>query len=129
MQRRCTYCGQVLPEIRLGVRLPELKAHIFDLVQRSGSVGIAPDTLMALAYSNGYGLHESRHPKTLKAHIFQINELIEDQGYRIAYSGGVYWLKNLNTKYNADDDIRKSVAEGFAAIRERKANGGKGWGE
>ena len=28
-----------------------------------------------------------------------------------------------------DDDITKSVQEGFAAIRERKAAGGPGWGE
>lgn len=27
------------------------------------------------------------------------------------------------------DDIAKSVRAGFAAIRERKAAGGKGWGE
>jgi len=31
--------------------------------------------------------------------------------------------------YDATDDINKSVAEGFRAIRERKAAGGKGWGE
>jgi hypothetical protein len=32
-------------------------------------------------------------------------------------------------EYDAEDDINKSVAEGFCAIRERKANGGPGWGE
>jgi N6-adenosine-specific RNA methylase IME4 len=31
--------------------------------------------------------------------------------------------------YDAQDDINKSVAEGFAAIRERKTAGGPGWGE
>jgi hypothetical protein len=31
--------------------------------------------------------------------------------------------------YDAQDDISKSVAEGFRAIRERKAAGGPGWGE
>ena len=32
-------------------------------------------------------------------------------------------------RYDADDDINKSVQEGFAAIRARKAAGGPGWGE
>ena len=36
---------------------------------------------------------------------------------------------NSHDDYDADDDITKSVAEGFRAIRERKAAGGKGWGE
>ena len=30
-------------------------------------------------------------------------------------------------QYDSNDDIRKSVAEGFRAIRERKAAGGPGW--
>ena len=32
-------------------------------------------------------------------------------------------------QYDSNDDITKSVQEGFAAIRERKAAGGPGWGE
>lgn len=31
--------------------------------------------------------------------------------------------------YDAEDDLRKSVEEGFRAIRARKAAGGPGWGE
>ena len=31
--------------------------------------------------------------------------------------------------YDPDADIRESVKEGFRAIRERKAQGGPGWGE
>ena len=31
--------------------------------------------------------------------------------------------------YDTDDDITRSVSEGFRAIRDRIANGGPGWGE
>jgi hypothetical protein len=48
--RRCHYCGQRLPEVRLHSR------------------------------------------ETLKAHVYQINELIEDEGYRIANGGSGYRL-------------------------------------
>jgi hypothetical protein len=34
-----------------------------------------------------------------------------------------------SNRYDPEDDIRKSVAEGFGAIRERKAAGGPGWGD
>jgi hypothetical protein len=31
--------------------------------------------------------------------------------------------------YDPNDDLSKSINEGFAAIRERVKSGGKGWGE
>jgi hypothetical protein len=30
--------------------------------------------------------------------------------------------------YNATDDFARSIEEAYRAIRERKANGGPGWG-
>jgi hypothetical protein len=41
------------------------------------------------------------------------------------------WVRDAmrEEKFDAEDDIRKSVGEGFRAIRERKAKGGPGWGE
>ena len=30
-------------------------------------------------------------------------------------------------KYDAEDDFSKSIEECYRVIRERKANGGKGW--
>jgi N6-adenosine-specific RNA methylase IME4 len=41
-------------------------------------------------------------------------------------SGWTSW-GNETDKYDPEDDIRRSVEEGFKAIRERKANGGPGW--
>jgi hypothetical protein len=86
-ERRCHYCGQGLPEVRLGVRLTPLKARIFDLIQRGGDDGITSADLFDIAFSDGEHSRE-----TLKAHIYQINELIEDEGYRIVNGGSGYRL-------------------------------------
>lgn len=102
MTRRCPYCDQALPEIRLGVRLPDLKARIFDLVHRAGRTGITWEDLWALTYSgavvSGKGIRQARCRTTLKTHISQINEDLEDVGYRIIghQRTGVYRLEKLN---------------------------------
>lgn len=79
--RACPYCGQGLPEVRLGVRLTALKARIFDLVQRGGQNGITSDDLFEIAL-------EGKTRETMKAHIYQINELIQDEGYWIKGGSG-----------------------------------------
>jgi DNA-binding winged helix-turn-helix (wHTH) protein len=77
-KRHCNYCGQELPEIRLGVRLTPLKARIFDLIQRGGEDGIDRRDLFDIVYAG-----EDVQRTVLKSHIHQINEEIEDAGYRI----------------------------------------------
>jgi DNA-binding winged helix-turn-helix (wHTH) protein len=74
----CPYCGREMPEVRLGVRMTRLKARIFDLVRRGGRDGIDREDLFDIVFS-GTG----RRRATLKSHLYQINELIEDTGYRI----------------------------------------------
>jgi DNA-binding winged helix-turn-helix (wHTH) protein len=95
----CPYCSQPLPEIRLGVRLTPLKARIFDLVQRGGADGIDREDLFDIVFG-GTG----RCRETLKAHIFQINELIADEGYRIT-GRSVARLEKLDE--NETDDLRE----------------------
>src|SRR5262245_12764897 len=90
---RCHYCGQALPELRLGVRLTALKARLFDLVQRSGIDGISSDDLCSLLYPDGGGSHQ-----TLKAHVWQINEMIADEGYRIDGRGSSYRLVDMRKR-------------------------------
>ena len=101
--RRCPYCNQPLPELRLGVKLTPLKSKIFDLVQRGGGDGI----LMADLYSiicadNEGGRYNWRatqfKPATLKAHIHQINEIIAARGYRIYGRGGIVRLIRTRRK-------------------------------
>ena len=83
----CRHCGRPLPEVRLGVPLSKLKAHIFDVVRRAGVDGIDGDELRAIVFAD-----REVGPATLKAHTFQINDLIADAGHRIAGGGGRYRL-------------------------------------
>lgn len=78
--RCCHYCGQPLPEMRMGVRLTALKARIFDVVVRAGECGISGEDLHAIVYQD-----EKEKParESIKSHVGQINELLEDEGYRI----------------------------------------------
>jgi hypothetical protein len=87
----------VLPEFRLGVRLPPLKARMFDLIMRSGEDGILASELLNLAYAD----QPASGRKSLSSHIHQINEAIEDTGYRIVgRSGrvGIYLLVNTRAR-------------------------------
>jgi N6-adenosine-specific RNA methylase IME4 len=44
--------------------------------------------------------------------------------------GWTTWGNEIaRAQYDAQDDVRKSVEEGFRVIRERKAAGGPGWGQ
>ena len=74
----CEHCGQPRPETRLGVRLPPLKARIFDIVKRAGRDGIDRDELFRLVFGD-----RKVKRSCLKAHIWQINDLLEDSGYRL----------------------------------------------
>jgi hypothetical protein len=103
---RCDSCGQALPEIRLGVRLTAFKARLFDLVRRSGINGIHSDDLYSLLYPDGGG---SRH--TLKAHVWQINELIADEGCRIEGHGSFYRLVNIRRRAMSTSPISSMGAK------------------
>jgi DNA-binding response OmpR family regulator len=77
----CKACGQPLPDIRAGVRLTPLKARIFDAIKRAGPDGISADDLFALVYS---ARERRASRRTLKAHVWQINDQLADAGqYRI----------------------------------------------
>jgi hypothetical protein len=84
--RCCAHCGQALPETRLGARLTPLKARIFDIITRAGVDGISASDLFDIVFAEG----QSR--ETLKAHIWQINDLIADEGYRIKGRDSYYAL-------------------------------------
>jgi DNA-binding response OmpR family regulator len=73
----CNACGQPLPLLRYGVRLTPLKARIFDAIERAGPGGIDADDLFRLVYSDR---DRKAGRRTLKAHIWQINDLLEDAG-------------------------------------------------
>jgi len=82
-QRCCNYCGQPLPDIRLGVKLTPEKARIFDHIQRCGEWGISGPHLAELTRKN---------LKCVQAHIFQINEYLLETDYHIDHVNGAYLL-------------------------------------
>ena len=79
----CSACGQEIPHTRLGVRLSPLKVRIFDIIRRAGIDGIAADDLVGLAYDG----RDKPSRNGLKSHIWQINDVISDTGFRIAGHG------------------------------------------
>ena len=86
----CPHCGHSLPKRGAGVRLTPLKARIYEAVRRAGPAGIDADELFGLIYG---GTPASRW--TLKAHIWQINDVLQDPGRRILGqrgNGGRYRL-------------------------------------
>jgi hypothetical protein len=74
--------------MRAGVKLSPLKARLFDAVKRSGGAGIEVQRLLAIVY-DGHGTRPA-HWESIKSHIYQINELLEDAGLRIVSSRGRY---------------------------------------
>lgn len=65
---------------RLGVEMSLLKARIVDLIETGGGDGVPCDTVFAAIFSSRRGSRE-----TMKAHVWQINERIGDEGWRIVY--------------------------------------------
>jgi len=71
---------------RLGIPLTPLKARIFDAIRRAGPDGIGGDVII-----HELGLPVSR--TTLKAHVWQINARLAENGYKIVGYGGYRLLK------------------------------------
>ncbi len=71
---------------RLGISLTPLKARIFDAIRRAGPNGIGGDAII-----HELGLPVS--PTTLKAHVWQINARLAENGYKIVGYGGYRLLK------------------------------------
>lgn len=74
MHRQCHYCGQELPEHRLGVRFTPLQGRIFDLVLNAGQAGISNDDLRDILAISG---------NSLSVNIHSINDRLVDTGYQI----------------------------------------------
>jgi hypothetical protein len=66
--------------IRAGVPLTSLKAAIFDCIKASGDIGISAEDIVRAVYPE-QTKRPSRH--TVKAHVWQINQLIAGSDYEI----------------------------------------------
>jgi hypothetical protein len=76
----CSLCHQPIGTMRLGVRFTPLKAEILDRIKAAGDLGVSSDELL--------DLWDSPVAKnTVKAHVWQLNELLEETIYRIVCDG------------------------------------------
>jgi len=91
----CPHCHQPISTERLGVRLPPLKAAIFDLIEASGDGGISS---AAIIFSDIYKDRRRARGTAIKAHVFQINELIEHTTYVIISDRRRWFLVRRQSK-------------------------------
>jgi hypothetical protein len=81
----CPTCHRPMPpETRAGVRLTPLKARIFDVIRRAGVDGISAVDINAIVFDRRASLD------TVKAHVWQINELLDETGIAIRGGGGSF---------------------------------------
>ena len=82
----CPTCHQTIGAMRLGVRLT-LKAAIVDKIRAAGDIGASSEELLFDLWLPG-AIAQS----TIKAHMWQINELLEETGYVIRSDCGRWIL-------------------------------------
>ncbi len=80
MTRICPHCHLPMKEMRFGVVLPPLKAALFDAVKAAGDVGVSTTELITTMTEHA---GRSLDAQTIKAHVFQINELLAGTDYQI----------------------------------------------
>jgi hypothetical protein len=80
-----------MPRRRFGVAMSALKARIVDMVARGGEDG----TLCSVVYHCVFRDHHGSRAR-LKAHVWQINELLADEGYCIVA------VRDHNQRHSAD---------------------------
>jgi hypothetical protein len=83
----CPQCHQPIAIERLGVRLTPLKAAIFDRIRRAGDVGVSSTELVGELYDNRVT------GNTIKAHVWQINQLLTETTHIIRSDGRVWFLR------------------------------------
>lgn len=83
----CPACGQSTKEVRHGVVLPLRKLRIYDAIKAAGEIGLTSEQVTQAAYDG-----ENRcSPNTIKAHIFQINEMLASTDFCIVAQRGDGW--------------------------------------
>jgi hypothetical protein len=90
----CPHCGQPIAHERLGVVLTPLKAAIVDAIKRHGDLGVSSESLIWVLYSD----RSPVSPTTLKAHVFQINELLAGTDWVIESDRRRWFLRRRTNK-------------------------------
>jgi DNA-binding response OmpR family regulator len=77
--RTCPLCHQHYAVERFGVRLTPLKARIVDYIKASGDLGASTQELR----HELYGPRTRRLAATIRVHIYQINDQLEETNWII----------------------------------------------
>jgi hypothetical protein len=89
----CPACGQPLRERRFGVVLTPFKASLLDLIRRAGDLGISSDGLRYELYRD----HLKPPSKfTIKAHVWQLNELLAGTDYCIVSDRRRWFVRRVS---------------------------------
>ena len=83
MTECCPTCGQPLRVCLLGIWLPRVKSEIVDSLKRAGDVGLSTRELKVMHYGE-----RKISPVTIRTHIQQINDMLEETNYCIRNDGG-----------------------------------------
>jgi hypothetical protein len=86
----CSHCGQPIPPT--GLRLPPIKARIYEAVQRHPDIGA--EELRCLVWADDpNGGPEDR--KVLHVHVAQLNDLLAPHGVMVRSQGGAYRVRSV----------------------------------
>jgi|SRR5215831_10973562 len=92
----CPSCNQPIGNMRAGVRLPPLKAAIFDAIHAAGEIGISSRELIDTVYAD-----RRRKPcclTTMRMHVLQINDLLVETDTRIKPIQSRWIITKVKTK-------------------------------
>jgi hypothetical protein len=84
----CPHCGQPLSEVRVGIRLPPLKAMIFDAIKAAGADGITSHGVISSVYQT----RKKPAIAAVKSHIWQMNDALEGTNFVIISQSGHWQL-------------------------------------
>ena len=95
----CPHCRQPIEGERAGVRLPPLKAAIFDAIRESGDMGVSSEGLIMRLRDRCN--HRIASHNTVKAHIHQLREYLADSKVAIVCDRGRPALWRIKPKREA----------------------------
>jgi hypothetical protein len=84
----CPHCKQPLSEVRAGIRMPPLKAKIFDVIKAAGAEGITSSGVISSVY------YARKKPAiaAVKSHVWQMNDALEETNFVIISQAGHWQL-------------------------------------
>jgi hypothetical protein len=88
----CPHCHQPISTMRLGVRVTPKKAALLDAIKRSGDVGISSEELRSMLWERAVCI------ETVKSHVFQLNELLEETDWIIRSDRRRWFLSRRATR-------------------------------